>query len=318
MALEVQNLKIYYNTIHGQVQALDDVSFRVNDGEILGIAGESGCGKTTLSMSLVRFRRPMSWEGGHVSLDGQPLLINDDRSMKKKRFNDLSIIPQYALNALNPILRIENIVRDLAAMRNLDSSKLLNECRNRLDIVRLPAGVMKKYPIELSGGMMQRVVMVISTLLDPSLLLCDEITSALDVTTQKLVSELIVEFRDQKLVNSVTFVTHDVPVLYQIADRIMILYAGQLAEIGNAEEIIHRGRHPYTQALVGAMPEAGVRYDEKKLYSIPGRPPALLNPPQGCRFRERCPLASEKCLTVPPPTDLGNGHIVHCWEVGNA
>lgn len=315
MALRAKNLKVYYNTLKGHVKALDDVSFTVEDGEILGIAGESGCGKSTLSNALIHLVKPMEHIDGQVYLDGKEIILSDDASMQKHRYKNISIIPQYALSALNPIRKIEKIVQDLMKYRGINYSEIEKKFKNRLEIVGLPLSVLKQYPIELSGGMKQRVVMVISTLLDPSLLICDEITSALDVTNQQAVAEMIVEFRDRKFVNSVTFVTHDVPVLYQIADRILIMYAGQLAEIGTAEEIIHQGRHPYTRALVESMPEVGHKMTENVLKSIPGRPPALLNPPEGCRFKERCPLASEKCNEFPPETVIKKGHRVYCWEV---
>lgn len=315
MALNVENLKVYYNTLWGHVKALDDVTFQVKDGEILGIAGESGCGKSTLSNALIYMKKPMEFIGGQVTLDNEMLHIYDDEDMLNHRYKKISIIPQYALNALNPIIKIENFVADLMQSRGIDYEVLKQEFRDRLEFVKLPLSVLNQYPIELSGGMKQRVVMVISTLLNPSLLLCDEITSALDVNTQKLVAELVVKFRDQKFVKATTFVTHDVPVLYQIADRIMIMYAGKIAEIGTSEEIIHNPRHPYTKALVASMPEVGIKYTESTLDSIPGRPPALLNPPTGCRFKDRCPLASDKCNQEPPETTYPDGHRVYCWEV---
>lgn len=317
MALDVRNLKVYYNTLHGDVQALDDVSFTVKDGEILGIAGESGCGKSTLSNSLVYLSKPMEKKGGLVLLDDKELPIDDMAAMDKHRYHDISIIPQYALSALNPTMRIGKMVAELLEARGLDYGQYEKEFIERLKFVRLPETVYKRYPIELSGGMKQRVVMVISALLNPSLLMADEITSALDVSTQKIVAELIVAFRDEKFVKSVTFVTHDVPVLYQIADRIMIMYAGMIAEIGTAEEIIHQGKHPYTKALVAAMPEMESQYTEKVFQSIPGRPPALLDPPRGCRFKDRCPVAMDKCNQLPPKVMLNSGHEVHCWKVAD-
>ena len=169
------------------------------------------------------------------------------------------------------------------------------------------------YPIELSGGMKQRVVMVISTLLDPSLLIADEITSALDVSTQRAVAETLVEFRDRGFVKSLIFVTHDIGVLAQVADTILVMYAGKLAEKAPAEEIVSNPRHPYTRMLVSALPEVGVRYAERQLTGIPGRPPELLDPPTGCRFRDRCPLATARCAEEPPWVEEG-GRGIACWE----
>ncbi|MBU0935381.1 MAG: ABC transporter ATP-binding protein [Spirochaetes bacterium] len=314
MSVEVENLKFYYRTRKGSVKALDDVSFSIADGEILGIAGESGCGKSTLSNGLIHVCPPMELAGGSVRLDGKNLPLDKPDEMNTYRFRNLSIIPQYALNAMNPTVKIGRYVQDLMQSRGIDYSAIEKLFADRLRFVRLPEGIQKRYPIELSGGMKQRVVMVISTLLNPSLLLCDEITSALDVSTQKVVSALVAAFRDEKIVKSVSFVTHDVPVLYQIADRILIMYAGQVAEAGPTEEIIHAAKHPYTQALVAAMPEMASTYRQKKHASIPGKPPALLDPPEGCRFKERCPYRMPCCDERPQKRLVGNGHEVYCWK----
>src|SRR5271157_549472 len=166
----------------------------------------------------------------------------------------------------------------------------------------------------MSGGMKQRMVMVISTLLNPLLLIADEITSALDVASQKAVAEMLVEFRDRNLCNSAIVITHDISILYEISDSIMIMYAGQLAEKAATDDIIHAARHPYTKLLLATLPEVGVKYTEKQLTGIPGNPPLLLNPPVGCRFRERCPLAFEKCLDVPPFIEIEKNHYVACWK----
>lgn len=314
MSLCVENLKIYYNTLKGKVRALDDLSFTVADGEILGIAGESGCGKSTLSNGIINLVSPMELAGGRVILDGDELKLDNAGEMDSVRYRKLSIIPQYALSALNPTVKIGHYVRDLLEGHGIDYARVEKLFLERLRFVKLPDTIPGRYPIELSGGMKQRVVMVISTLLNPSLLLCDEITSALDVSTQKAVSELIVAFRTEKIVKSVTFVTHDVPVLYQIADRILIMYAGQAAELADSETIIHQARHPYTRALIGAMPEMASTYREKRHASIPGKPPALLDPPRGCRFKERCPQRMPACEERPPRRVVAPGHEVHCWK----
>jgi peptide/nickel transport system ATP-binding protein len=163
--------------------------------------------------------------------------------------------------------------------------------------------------------MKQRTVMVLSTLLDPSLLIADEITSALDVSSQRAVATMLVEFRDRCFVKSVIVITHDLSVLYQIADTILIMYAGRLVEKAPAETIIHAPRHPYTRMLIQSLPEVGVRFAEQKLAGIPGHPPALLHPPEGCRFRDRCPLATAKCAQQPPFVEVAEGHSAACWAV---
>ena len=189
------------------------------------------------------------------------------------------------------------------------------ELERRLDLVGLDHDVLGMFPIELSGGMKQRMVMVLSTLLDPSLLIADEITSALDVSTQKAVAEMLVEFRERGFVKSTIVITHDLTVLYQIADTILVMYAGKLAEKASAEAIIHRPLHPYTQMLISSLPEVGVRYEKEKLKGIPGQPPGLLDPPSGCRFRDRCPLATDKCREEPPFVELEPGHSAACWNL---
>jgi peptide/nickel transport system ATP-binding protein len=314
MSLQVENLKVYYQTLHGDAQALDGATFTVGDGEIMGLAGESGCGKTTLGHSLIRLSPPMKFVEGHVQLDNEELPIWDMGRMNDFRFKKISIIPQYAMNAMNPTRKIGKMIAELIGSRNVDYKGTLPELKRRLDLVKLPHDVLNMYPIELSGGMKQRMVMVISTLMNPSLLIADEITSALDVSSQKAVAEMLVEFRNQECCNSAIVITHDMSILYQIADSIMIMYAGQLAEKASTEVIIHSPRHPYTKLLISSLPEIGVKYSEKRLEGIPGKPPLLLNPPTGCRFRERCPVAFEKCLEEPPFIEIEKNHYVACWK----
>lgn len=312
--LQVEKLTVYYQTTKGEVQALEDATFTIADGEIMGLAGESGCGKTTLGHCLISLVPPMKQISGKVLLDGKDLPISDSAKMDKYRFKKVSIIPQYAMNAMNPIRKIGKIAEDLLMAKKEDFQARLPEIKRRLDLVKLPHEVLDMYPIELSGGMKQRMVMVLSTLLDPSLLIADEITSALDVASQKAVAEMLVEFRNQEIVKSLIFITHDVSILYQISDTILIMYAGQLAEKAATPVIIRNPRHPYTKLLISSLPEVGVKHTEKKLKGIPGNPPLLLNPPEGCRFRDRCPLAYEKCLEVPPFVEVDKDHWVACWK----
>ena len=266
------------------------MTFSVADGEIMGLAGESGCGKTTLGKSLIRLDGRMQHIGGTVSLDGVELPIADDRAMNVFRFEKVSIVPQYAMSALNPIRKIgQDDLRAPRLARRLLRRRPARSCRRRLALVGLDDGVLERYPIELSGGQKQRVVMVLSTLLNPSLLIADELTSALDVSTQKAVAEMLVEFRDREFVKSTIVITHDLSILYQIADTILVMYAGKLVEKGPAGELTSDPRHPYTKLLIGSLPEVGVRISEKRLSGISGRPPSLLDPPSGCRFRDSMP-----------------------------
>ena len=316
MSLKVENLTVYYQTLKGEVHALENATFNLADGEIMGLAGESGCGKTTLGHSLVYLNPPMKFIKGKVSLDNDELPIWDMEKMDDLRYKKISIIPQYAMNAMNPTRKIGKMVADLLKSRNVDFKSLLPELKRRLDLVKLSYDVLNMYPIELSGGMKQRMVMVLSTMLNPSLLIADEITSALDVSSQKAVSEMLVQFRDRGYCKSVIVITHDISVLYQIADTILIMYAGQLAEKAPTDVIVHSSQHPYTKMLISTLPEVGVRYVEKQLAGIPGGPPLLLKPPVGCRFRERCPLAFEKCLEKPPFVETEKDHFVACWKAG--
>jgi peptide/nickel transport system ATP-binding protein len=313
MGLRVEGLKVYYRTLYGDVKAVDNVTFTVEDREIMGLAGESGCGKSTLGNALIRLDGRMRHVGGSVELDGEPLPISDDKAMRAFRFARVSIIPQYAMSALSPTRKIGKITSDLLRTKKVRYRRVRAELRRRLALVDLSEQVLGQYPIELSGGMKQRAVMVISTLLNPSLLIADEITSALDVSTQRAVGEMLVQFRDRGFVKSMIVITHDLSILAQISDTILVMYAGKLAEKASAETIIDAPLHPYTQALLSSLPEVGVRYEQRELIGIAGTPPSLLNPPVGCRFRDRCPYASEQCQKEPPFEEVEPGHFVACW-----
>lgn len=314
MSLKINNLKVYYQTLRGDVKALDGATFSISDGEIMGLAGESGCGKTTLANSIIFLNPPMKYIEGSVKLDGEELPVWDMKKMDKFRFKKISIIPQYAMNALNPTRKIGKMISELLDSKKVNYRKTKPELERRLDLVELTRNVLNMYPIELSGGMKQRMVLVLSTLLDPSLLIADEITSALDVSTQKAVAEMLVEFRDRKFVKCMIVITHDISILYQIADNILVMYAGKLAEKASTKTIIHSPRHPYTKLLISSLPKVGVKSSEKKLTGIPGNTPMLLNPPLGCRFRDRCPLAFSKCTEEPPFIEIEKDHFVACWK----
>ncbi|HEY4976030.1 MAG TPA: ABC transporter ATP-binding protein [Gaiellaceae bacterium] len=314
MSLQIAKLKVYYRTLAGDVQALDDVTFDIADGEIMGLAGESGCGKSTLGNSLISLTGRMKYVDGTVTLDSKKLPVWDFETMNRYRFKEISIIPQYAMSALNPTRKIGKMTGELLRSRGVNHREVIPELKRRLELVGLSEDVLDMYSIELSGGMKQRVVMVISTLLDPSLLIADEITSALDVSTQKAVAEMLVEFRERGFVKSMIVITHDISILYQVADTILVMYAGKLAEKASAETIINTPRHPYTRLLISSLPEVGVTYSGKRLAGIAGTPPALLHPPEGCRFRDRCPYAYEKCLEEPPFVEVDPEHFTACWK----
>jgi peptide/nickel transport system ATP-binding protein len=315
MSLGVDDLAVYYRTLRGDVRALDGVTFEIDDGEIMGLAGESGCGKSTLGKSLIRLDGRMRHVGGTVTLDGRVLPLSDDRAMNAFRYKQVSIVPQYAMSALNPTRKVGKIAKELLESRGVDFEGVRPEFVRRLELVGLTPEVLGRFPIELSGGMKQRAVMVLSTLLDPSLLIADEVTSALDVSSQRAVAEMLVEFRERRFVKSMVLITHDLAVLYQVADTILVMYAGRLAEKASSDVVISRPKHPYTRLLVSSLPEVGVRYADRRLSGIPGKPPSLLEPPEGCRFRDRCPLASAACARQPPFVEVEPGHRVACWAV---
>jgi len=316
MSVRVENLSIAYRTRAGEVRPVDDVSFSVADGEIMGLAGESGCGKSTLGNSLVYLEGRMRHLGGRVELDGAGLPIADGRAMQPHRMTKVSLVPQYAMSALNPTRRIGRLTTDLLRSHGVRDRGVMTEMRRRLELVGLGESVLDRYSFELSGGMRQRVTIIMSTLLNPSLLVADEVTSALDVSSQRAVGEMMIEFRDRGFVRSMIAITHDLSILAQVADTILVMYAGRLAEKASTGTLIEAPLHPYTQLLLASLPEVGVRHDQTTLTGIPGRPPSLLSPPPGCRFAGRCPFAREKCAGQQPPfVQVQPGHHVACWKV---
>jgi peptide/nickel transport system ATP-binding protein len=316
VSVSVENLSVAYRSRLGDVTAVDSVSFTIADGEIMGLAGESGSGKSTLGNSLIYLDPRMKQTGGKVMLDGKELPIDNSKRMREKRMTEVSLVPQYAMSALTPTRRIGRLTTDLLKSHGVhDRDEVIAEMKRRIHLIGLKEDVLRKYSFELSGGMRQRVTIILSTLLNPSLLIADEVTSALDVSTQRAVGEMLLEFRDRGFVKSMITITHDLSILAQIADSITVMYAGRLAEKAATDTIVNDALHPYTQALIASLPEVGVRHDQATLTGIPGRPPSLANPPQGCRFRDRCPFAFDKCVQTPPFEEIKPGHYVACWKV---
>jgi peptide/nickel transport system ATP-binding protein len=315
MSVRVENLRVAYRARSGDVCPVDDVSFSVADGEIMGLAGESGSGKSTLGNSLIYLDARMKHLGGVVELDGKKLPIADTRAMRPYRMKEVSLVPQYAMSALNPTRKIRRLTTDLLRSHGVRGRDVMTELKRRISLVGLSEDVLDRYSFELSGGMRQRVTLVLSTLLNPSLLIADEVTSALDVSTQRAVGEMMIEFRDRGFVKSLIAITHDLSILAQIADSILVMYAGRFAEKAATDAVVNSPLHPYTQLLLASMPAVGVRHDQTTLTGIPGRPPSLANPPEGCRFAERCPFAYHRCATVPPFQEVRPGHWVACWKV---
>jgi len=315
--LDVRNLKVYYFTSKGPVRAVDDISFYINKGETLGVVGESGCGKTTLGTALLNMPTPPGKVvGGEIIIDGTNILeLNENQLRKNVRWEKISMVFQGAMNSLTPAYTIEKqMLETLRYHRELDEQEARERIKKYVNLVGLSDDVLKRYPHELSGGMKQRIVIAMALFLEPELVICDEPTTALDVVVQAQIINLLKELK-QKLNLSFIFVTHDLATEAEVADRIMVMYAGKIAEIGTNEQIYgEQGpMHPYTSNLLAATPRLHQKVD--KLSFIPGSPPDLLNPPAGCRFHLRCPVVMEKCRTEEPPLkEVEKDHYVACWR----
>jgi len=301
--LKAEGVKAYYSIRQGYVKAVDGLDLVIDKGITLGVAGESGCGKSTLMNALMmNVKLPLHLIEGTIALDGE-VISKMDRSMLKKKIWGVqaSMVPQSALNALMPTKRIMDFVRDVIKHHlNVTDSEIVSMAKKRFEELNLRVEALDLYPHELSGGMKQRAVIAVSTLLNPKLLIVDEPTSALDVSTQKQVLKMLMELKTTGITESIIFVTHDIAVLRQIADYIVIMYAGKIVESGSTEDILHDPKHPYTYCLINAVvtPEPEVR--KRGLTSIPGEPPDLINPPGGCRFHPRCVKAMDECGSVEP------------------
>ncbi|GAA3517607.1 ABC transporter ATP-binding protein [Actinocatenispora rupis] len=299
---------------YGPTVAVDDVALTVGTGEVLGIAGESGCGKSTLAAVLsLTARPPLTVLGGDLTVDGQHLDLAG-RPPRTWRGGVVSLLPQGAMNALSATARVGDMAVDVvrAHRGRVPRSVALDLLADRLDALDLPRRVIGAYPHQLSGGMRQRVVTVLSTLLDPRLLIADEPTSALDVSTQRALVELLRELVGRGLVGGIVFVTHDLPVLRAVADRIAVMYAGRIVETGPTAALVDDPRHPYTAALLSSVlvPEPQVR--RRRIGGIRGAPPDLADPPAGCRFRPRCSLATDACTDDPPAVGDPDRYAT-CW-----
>jgi len=298
--LEVDGLSTKYVTRFGEsVYAVDSVSFSVKEGRSLGIAGESGCGKSTLALSLMGYYfAPLHYVKGSITVDGRNISgMKPDEVRKNILGTEIAYIPQAAMNALNPTQRIIRFIEDVVRAHNPKATKkdIHDLARERFEVLNLPADTLNKHAVELSGGMKQRTVIAISTILSPKVLIADEPSSALDVTSQKMVIKMIFDLMEMGYIKSMIFITHELPLLYNVTDDIMVMYAGQIVEKGTAEQLIFDPVHPYSKGLMGSVlvPEGGMR--EVKLAAIPGAPPNLKKPPEGCRFYERCKYAHPAC-----------------------
>lgn len=318
VVLEVNELTTKYVTRFGEdVYAVDHVSLKLEEGKSLGIAGESGCGKSTLALSLMGYYfPPLYYTGGDIIINGLNISkMSPDTVRKSILGKEIAYIPQSAMNALNPTRKVINVIEDIIQAHDPGKTRkdIFDLARQSFEVLGLPAQVLQKYPAELSGGMKQRTVIAMSVLLHPTVLIADEPSSALDVTSQKMVIKMLKNLMEKGFIKSMIFITHELPLLYNVTDDIMVMYAGQMVEKGTARESVFDSLHPYARGLMGSIivPEEGLR--DAKLTAIPGVPPNLKKPPSGCRFAARCKYVQPECRAR--SIDLrpaGNGRAYRC------
>ncbi|WP_297519586.1 ABC transporter ATP-binding protein [Thermococcus sp.] len=313
-ALEVKNLKMYYFTSRGPVKAVDDISFTLKRGEVLGLAGESGCGKSSLGFTLLGMPTPPGKiVGGSIKVDGREIVgLPEDVLRKEIRWEKISMIFQGAMNAMNPVYTVGyQMIEPLIYHKGMDQDEALERAQKYLELVGLDPEIVYRYPHELSGGMKQRVIIATALLMEPTVVIADEPTTALDVIVQAQIINLMKRLK-KELNLSMIFITHDLSILAEISDKIAIMYAGKIVELGPSEKVYYEPAHPYTQKLLAAIPR--LHEDVDRLEFIPGQPPNLLNPPKGCRFNPRCPYAMQICKEQEPELkEVDKDHYAACW-----
>lgn len=309
--LAVSGLSVTYMLDRGPVRAVDDVSLAVKPGEFIGIVGESGCGKSTLLFAIARLLSPPAEVSeGSVTFQGQNMVGLTDRQLAAVRWKDLSVVMQSAMNALNPVKSIGAQFRDVLRAHGIGSrAEITQRSAEVLRMVGIDPVHLKSYPHQLSGGMRQRSMIAMAMLFTPDLVIMDEPTSALDVVAQRSLMVQIKELQRQ-LGFAIIFVTHDMSLVSHFSDRLMVMYAGQVAELGPTREVFDSPRHPYSAGLLDAFPS--ITGPRVPLTGIPGRPPDLGRPPAGCRFAPRCPKVMDRCEQTPPDLYPAGGVVVRC------
>ena len=318
--LEVKGLTTKYVTrFHEDVYAVDHVSLKIEQGKSLGIAGESGCGKSTLALSLMGYYfPPLHYMEGDIIVDGKNISGMDPDDVRRNVLGtEIAYIPQAAMNALNPTRKINKFIEDVILAHDPKANKkeIQEMAKDRFAELGLPLEALEKHAVELSGGMKQRVVIAISTILKPKVLIADEPSSALDVTSQKMVIKMLRDMMDRGFIQAMIFITHELPLLYNVTDDIMVMYAGQIVERGTAKQMVFDPVHPYSRGLMNSIlvPEEGTR--DVKLTAIPGTPPNLKRPPAGCRFAERCRYAEPACrFNQMPVLEFEDGRTYRCGK----
>jgi peptide/nickel transport system ATP-binding protein len=317
--LEVKNLTTYYSILRGNVKAVEDVTFSLEKGESLGLAGESGCGKTTIALSLLRIL-PSGGKvvNGEIVIDGTNILnLSEDEMRKSVRWKKISLVFQGAMNAMNPVYRVgEQIVEAIKIHEPRVSKKEAHERAEKLfELVGIEPSRLSNYPFEFSGGMRQRAMIAMAVACNPEVLIADEPGTALDVIVQAQVMKLLTELR-KSLDMGLILISHDLSLIAETCDKTAIMYAGHLVEFGDTVAVFKEAIHPYTRGLVAAFPD--IEGERKRMFSIPGSPPDLLNPPSGCRFHPRCQYARGICQKEAPKLiDVGKDHFVACYASEN-
>ena len=305
--ISIENLTTRYNTSKGLVHALEDVTFAIDNGESIGIAGESACGKSTLGLSIIQMISNGKIYSGKIQFDGKSLLdVPDDEFNKTIRWKEISMVFQGAMNSLDPVFSIQQQFEEVLKQHNFEGNSKQSILQS-LNSVNLDESVLKKFPHELSGGMKQRVVIAMALILKPKFVIADEPTTALDVLIQAQIVNLFKKLKKDG--QSFMIISHDLAVLSEVAEKIGIMYGGQMIEFGTSEEIFLEPKHPYTKGLLESIP---VLSKNTKPKFIPGIPPNLVNPSDGCKFYDRCPEAMEKCKKDPPKIKTETGYV-SCW-----
>jgi len=318
--IEVKNLRTSFKTSEGLFYAVDDVSFKVEEGKTLGVVGESGCGKSVTSLSIMRLipNPPGKIEGGEILFKGKNLLTLSNDEMRQIRGNQIGMIFQEPMTSLNPVFTVGNQIAESIHIHNRDLSRkeLREKTLHMLKLVGIPSPETRidNYPHQLSGGMRQRIMIAMALSCNPQLLIADEPTTALDVTIQAQILDLIKKLQ-KEFKTALILITHDLGVVAETCDNVAVMYAGRIIEEGTAEDIFNHPKHPYTKGLLNSVPHFETSQRRKRLETIPGIVPSLANLPQGCRFQARCTFVTEECKKIDPPlSKIEKDHRAACYH----
>lgn len=313
--IEIKDLKVYFHTDKGIVKSVNGVSFNINEGETIGIVGESGCGKSVTAMSLMKLLPTSKIEGGEIIFQGKDILKMNENELMGIRGNEISMIFQEPMTSLNPAFTVGNqIIEGIMLHQDLSKEEAKKKVIDMIKLVEIPRAeeIYNSYPHELSGGMRQRIMIAMALSCNPKLLIADEPTTALDVTIQAQVLDIMKNIKE-KLNTSIMMITHDLGVIAEMCDKVIVMYAGKIIEVAEVVELFKNPKHPYTIGLLKSKPTFGEN-KEKRLYSIPGQVPNPIGIPDSCYFSDRCEKVCDKCRTQTPPLiELNNGHSIACW-----